>query len=444
MMMRLEVCRWEQSCQFKLLWGTGQQLVVSVIYPPELTARYQAWEQAYNNFYASLIVEPDATVQQSMDASMHPLRACVDVTGSGSTAAVQDWRFKLGQAEVALLGRFHRWLNEADLVPIRRQIARTATVDRALGETTPMDLCLTCEGDELERLPWETWEIGAEFGLSRPIRIARSPINIQAATVPRTRRGKPRILAIFGDETGLDFQVDRHAMRSLSRLAEIRFVTPLPTQTRQQVIEMVIAAITDEVGWDVLFFSGHSQGLTGGGEFAIAPGVLLSMQELARPLTVAKQRGLQFAVFNSCCGLRIAKSLIDLGFSQVVVMREPVHNVVAQEFLVQFLQALAVDRQDVHDALLSACQFLETRRKQAFPSAYLVPSLFRHPGSSVTQFKSINWRQRSQQWLSKRSRYIALAALAALSWQVPLQSSLGACKKITSQSSWRNGDIPFG
>jgi hypothetical protein len=348
MMMRLEVCRWEQTCQFKLLWGTGQQLVVSVVYPPELTAQYQAWEQAYNAFYASLTVEPDAPVQQSMqqsmNASMNALRACVEVTGSGSTAAAQDWRFKLGQAEVALLGRFHRWLNEADLAPIRRQIARTATADLALGETTPIDLCLTCEGDELERLPWETWEIGAEFGLSRSIRIARSPMNIQAATAPRTRRGKPRILAIFGDETGLDFQVDRHAMRSLSRLAEVVVVSRQPCQTVNQAITSITTAIADEKGWDLLFFSGHSRENTVvGGEFAIASGVSISIQEIANPLRVALKNGLQFAIFNSCSGLDIATSLIDLGFSQVAVMREQIHNAVAQEFLVQFLQALIVE-----------------------------------------------------------------------------------------------------
>ncbi|MFH7029339.1 MAG: DUF928 domain-containing protein [Heteroscytonema crispum UTEX LB 1556] len=56
------------------------------------------------------------------------------------------------------------------------------------------------------------------------------------------------------------------------------------------------------------------------------------MQEIEGSLKIARKRGLQFAIFNSCNGINIAEFLINLGLSQVAVMREPIHDQVAQIF----------------------------------------------------------------------------------------------------------------
>jgi hypothetical protein len=100
-------------------------------------------------------------------------------------------------------------------------------------------------------------------------------------------------------------------VRSLSAIAEVEFVGWQPgTNDKDALKAEIVNAITDERGWDVLFFAGHSNetALTGG-ELAIAPGVSLFFQELAQPLTIAMERGLQFALFNSCSGLSLANSL---------------------------------------------------------------------------------------------------------------------------------------
>lgn len=97
-----------------------------------------------------------------------------------------------------------------------------------------------------------------------------------------------------------------------------------------------------------------------GGDLKIAPNSAIgeadtsrciAIQDITQPLQQARDRGLQFAIFNSCSGISIAESLINLGLPQVAVMREPIHNTVAQEFLVQFLNALA-EYKDVHEALI--------------------------------------------------------------------------------------------
>ncbi|NJL10173.1 MAG: hypothetical protein HC908_08410 [Calothrix sp. SM1_7_51] len=55
-------------------------------------------------------------------------------------------------------------------------------------------------------------------------------------------------------------------------------------------------------------------------------------------MTKAIQKGLKLAIFNSCEGLGLARQLASLHIPQVIVMREPVPDKVAQEFLKYFLQ----------------------------------------------------------------------------------------------------------
>jgi hypothetical protein len=116
--------------------------------------------------------------------------------------------------------------------------------------------------------------------------------------------------------------------------------------------------------------------------------------------------------------------LINLGLSQVAVMREPIHDQVAQEFLVQFLQSLA-QYKDVHEALLDASQFLKQEDKRlSYPSAYLVPSLFRHPGAELFRIKPFGSVEALKRWLPTKPEASWLVALLFLSLLPPVQSLL--------------------
>ncbi len=363
---RLKIWRVEQICIFELAWGTGLQITAQLRYPDSLTSLYHAWQTAYINFYS------------------HALRARVQGSG-GVTAPTIDWRAQLVQAEAQFLAEFYFWLNSAELLGIRSQIAQAAMVPLTAEEFSSaaarpaINICLTCEPLELARFPWEAWEIGTEFGTNHTIRMARTPANLRKQARPRRSASKLRILAILGDDTGLDFQSDRDAVKSLAPMAMIQFVGWQAGQDTDQLKETIAQAITNEQGWDILFFAGHSnETAITGGELTIAPGISILVQELAPQLIKARDHGLQFAIFNSCSGLSIANSLIDLGLSQVAIMREPIHNRVAQEFLLRFLQHLS-EYCDVHTAMLRACEFLKVDRNLTYPSAYLIPSLFRHP-----------------------------------------------------------------
>ncbi|MBD2463042.1 CHASE2 domain-containing protein [Oscillatoria sp. FACHB-1407] len=403
---RLKIQQIEHTCVFELTWGRGQQLMTTLPYPDSLTGLYQEWRRLYLSFYKTVQM-PLAPISPTNSNS--DLRGRVVNTGTIAPSDV-DWHTKLVEAETKLLNEFHRWLRSAELFEIRSAIARATRQDQV--ELPIVTVFLTCTPLTLARFPWEMWEIGADFAATGTIRMVRTPANIHAETTSvRPHRGRARILAIMGDETGLNFQADREAVRSLSRMADIHFLGWQPGQSPTEVKDNIRAAIADEQGWDVLFFAGHSnETQVTGGELAIAPGVSLVIQEIAAPLTTARERGLQFAIFNSCSGLNIAESLIDLGFSQVAIMREPIHNRVAQEFLIRFLQTLA-EHKDVHEALISASQFLRLEKNLTYPSAYLVPSLFCHPDAVLFRIPPFGWRQRLQQSLPTQWEAIGLAVL---------------------------------
>lgn len=421
----LEVARFGDICQFKLTWGKQQSLTARLNYPPSLDKLYQDWLQAYLNFYQSQqqFVEPITPEP----AEPSPLRA--RVVSSGGVTPTVDWQARLIDAEMPLLRGFQNWLEQGELRDIRKTIA-AASRQREEADDQKVDVFLICDPIDLARLPWETWEVTDDLAATGKIRIARSPITIRAesATVTKPRWRRARILAICCDDVGLNLSQEKQILKSLEPLVQVEFVgwATNTHQSLEQVRQEIVEAIKDERGWDILFFAGHSdETQMTGGRLAIAPKTSLTIEELKPYLTTAKDRGLQLAMFNSCSGLRIAESLIDLGLNQVVVMRERIHNQVAQEFLVQFARSLKLYK-DVHEAVRDATQLLSNSRKRIqYPSAYLVPSLFRRPGSSLFHLMQPDWRQ----WLmallpQKRYELIAVSLLSVISLLPPVQLGL--------------------
>ena len=414
---RLKIQQIDHVCLFELSWGQGQQLTATLKYPLTLTTSYQDWRQSYLGFYGTI-----------RGRSLQEISAPKNI----------NWQFKLVAAEAKLLNEFHHWLRSAELYEIRKTIAQVSRhlVSQNAGEQQSIDVFLTCTPIDLARFPWEAWEIGTDLAATGVIRIVRSPANIRVEPA-RKRRQKARILAILGDETGLDFQTDRAAVASLSRIAEVKFVGWQPGRDVNAVKDQIREAIVEDEGWDILFFAGHSnETAITGGELSIAPNTSIQMSEIASQLTIAQQRGLQFAIFNSCSGLRIAESLIDLGFSQVAVMREPVQNRVAQEFLVQFIRSLA-EFKDVHESLLAACQFLRLEKNLTYPSAYLVPILFCHPSATLYRIEPFGWKQRLRKLAPMRLEAVALGLFLAIGF-IPQVEGVLLDRRLWAEALYRN------
>lgn len=400
----LKVQQIDLVCLFELSWGKGQQINATLTYPENLTKLYQEWQRTYLNFYQT------------------SLRGRVADAGVLAAPSI-DWHAKLVQAEAQLLYEFHNWLRSAELYEIRSVIANK---NRELATTTPpVEVFLSCSPLDLARLPWEAWEINTEFAADK-IHIVRAPLNIREKVTTSNNRcnRQARVLAILGDDTGLNFNSEKLAIRSLEKIAEVKFIGWQPGKDISELKTEIVEAIASKTGWDILFFAGHSNetSLTGG-ELSIAPNVALSLSEIVPSLSIAKERGLQFAIFNSCSGLSIANKLIDLGLSQVAVMREPIHNRVAEEFFVLFLQALT-EYKDVHESLLAACEYLKLEKNLTYPSSYLTPSLFRHPEAPLFRLEPFGLKQQLKNLIPTPREAIALSSLILISLQLPVQQFL--------------------
>ncbi|NEQ29578.1 MAG: CHASE2 domain-containing protein [Leptolyngbya sp. SIO4C5] len=410
-MYRLKVYEANPNCIFELTWGQGQCINARVPYPKQLKILYDRWHNTYLGFYKQAV------------------RGRVEAAGQVVSSQSIDWHTQLVQAEAKLLSEFHRWLKHESLFDLRKilVIEQQKKVTNAqfqrkkaiATQSTKASLFLTCASLELERLPWETWEIGADLRGDTYFQIVRSPATIRSTAHNRRqfRRGKTRVLAILGDDTGLDFEGDRAALDNIPSL-EIRYEGWKCAKDSPNLRETICQAIAEPQGWDILFFAGHSnEAQVVDGLIYIAPDIALSMQELKPYIRKAQQQGLQFALFNSCSGLNIANSVVDLGLGQVAIMREPIHNAVAHRFLVQFLQRLG-NYEDAQTALAGACQSLKLEQNLTYPSAYLIPSLFRHPDSVPYRIQPTGWRHQIKRWLPTKREAIAVSAIALIS--IPL------------------------
>lgn len=422
---QLDVLKNESICVFCLSWGKGERHFATVPYPAVLIQSYTDWQRVYLQFYRSKRGRKETggvvkTMAQTLDSLLEEKRA-------------------------TLIDQFNTWLRDGALTEIRETIAQAAQPSKqGKRHQTSVDLLLACQPLELARLPWEQWSLvnQSERGANR-FRLLRTRLNSDHTRplISPQKRKKVRILVIIGEDDagGINFRQDFEVIqKQLSGVADLKPVGWTPGQNVTSLKKQIAAAIADTVGWDVLFFAGHSnETKVTGGELAIAPDASLQLSEIQPELETAISQGLQFAFFNSCSGLNIADALIDLGLNQVAVMREPIANTVAQKLLVKFLEHLA-QYQDVQDALQSACEYLKSSAERFdYPSAYLVPSLYCQPQSTLFRIQRKGWRRIWESWQPTLPEAVAVGAITILCLMYPLQDFLVE-RRMLLQAVYRN------
>lgn len=213
------------------------------------------------------------------------------------------------------------WLNSELFRPVKDQLIEQ------LHPSDSIRILLQTENSHLRRMPLQLWDFFERYPQAE---IALSSINYEKKEKSSSSKSFIKILAILGDSTGINIQKDRNLFEQLTN-AEVNFLV----EPQRQVLN-------DELWsqpWDVLFFAGHSftQSDQEIGHFRINKNESLTIAELKNALTKAIEQGLHLAIFNSCDGLGLAANLADLHIPQMIVMREPVPDKVAQEFLKNFL-----------------------------------------------------------------------------------------------------------
>ena len=267
--------------------------------------------------------------------------------------------------------RMNSWLRSESFRAVREGLLEN------LKRNDAIRLLLQTEDVQLKRLPWHLWDF---FDRYPKAEIALSLSKYKRSHPAASTSPKVKILAVLGNSSGINIEADRILLGKLPN-AKVRFcVKP----KRQHINDR----LWDE-GWDVLFFAGHSSSHANGetGQIQINDKESISLNRLKYGLSRAVKNGLKLAIFNSCDGLGLAKELAQLQIPQIIVMREPVPDMVAQAFLKSFLKAfsrgvpfyLAV--REARERL----QGLEDR----FPCATWLPIICQHPAERPPTWASL-------------------------------------------------------
>ncbi|MEH2237787.1 CHASE2 domain-containing protein [Nostoc sp.] len=260
-----------------------------------------------------------------------------------------------------LRARFNTWLRAEEFRPLREKWLEK------LSSTEEVRVILQTENSQLQLLPWHLWDLLERYPKAE---IALSSPSYDRIYKPRTKNPLVNILAIVGNSQGIDTQADQALLQQCSN-AEVSF---LVEPQRQELTDHLWGK-----NWDILFFAGHSSSNRNGesGRIYLNKTDSLTIGELKYALRKAIENGLQLAIFNSCDGLGLARELADLQIPQMIVMREPVPDQVAKEFLKYFLQSFA-GGESLYQAVRQARERLQGLEDR-FPCATWLPMICQNP-----------------------------------------------------------------
>ncbi|AOY82881.2 pentapeptide repeat-containing protein [Moorena producens JHB] len=256
------------------------------------------------------------------------------------------------------------WLNSEDFRVIKEGFLQN------LNRSEEIRVIIQVEDIQLRRIPWHLWDI---FDYYRYAEVALGELTYDKVKRPVSSmiKDRVRILAVLGNSDGINLEKDRELLEHLPNTEITFLVEPSRLELDRE--------LWDEKAWDILFFSGHSysQGDGKSGYIYINRTDSLLISELKNALKASIERGLKIAIFNSCDGLGLAQSLTDLHIPQVIVMREPVPDLVAQEFLKGFLKSFSRG-ESLYISVREAREQLQGLEND-FPCATWLPVLFQNP-----------------------------------------------------------------
>jgi len=254
----------------------------------------------------------------------------------------------------------NQWLNDEQFRTVKEELLAT------LSKSDSIRFILQAE-HQLWQLPWHLWDFFARYPQAE---LALSTDSYQTVSKSSSPQSQVRILAILGNSTNINVETDRAILQQLPDAT----VTFLVEPQRQELNEQLWTQ-----PWDILFFAGHSASSSHGetGQISINATESLTVTELKYALKKAIANGLHLALFNSCDGLGLAFNLADLQIPQIIVMREPVPDLVAQEFLKNFLEIFARGL-PLYQAVREAREKLQWL-EDSFPCASWLPVICQHP-----------------------------------------------------------------
>jgi len=326
----------------------GMKFTASLPAAPEIAVLYRNWRSLYSFFYQRIGLR--VQIETEVDDDFEIEEAYIT---NVSEVDLHDLSEQLDNS-------INAWLNSTQFHKIDQQL-RTQ-----LEPSAEIRFIIETNDNQLRHLPWHLWSFFTDYPYAE---VGLSAAEYQQPNIIHANSSeKIKILAIFGDSQGIEITQDRTFLEQLSHQAEIEFL-----------VEPSLNDLNDRLwkqGWDILFFAGHSC-TKEKGWLQINQTDSLTLDQLKYALRKAIARGLKLAIFNSCDGLGLAQQLQSLQIPQVIVMREPVPDVVAQKFLKYFLAEFS-SGQSLYAAVRYARERLQGLENE-YPCATWLPAICQNP-----------------------------------------------------------------
>ncbi|PAX53546.1 nSTAND1 domain-containing NTPase, partial [Brunnivagina elsteri] len=352
------------------LWVSGhplpEQFIGSLPSAPHLLDLYQHWRIIYENLCSRKVIRnvPDDDE--------------LEIAIAGVTNVSQ---FSFDDLCQQLETAMNAWLNSPELASLSRQLRS------ALDKSEDIRVILETSDDLMRRLPWHRCGFFCDYGRAE-IAIAQ-PEYQRKATLQAKKRKSIRILTILGDSQGIDLEAEVQCLKKLNyELNNECNNHQLNNQLNSQVIflknpnrQELNTHLWDNLGWDIIFFAGHSRSEGSTGRLHINSNQTnnsITIEQLEEGLKAAIDNGLKLAIFNSCDGMGLAFALSKLQLPSTIVMREPVPNLVAQVFFNNFLTAFAIEHLPLYSAVQKARRQLQGLEND-FPGASWLPVICQNP-----------------------------------------------------------------
>ena len=314
---------------------------------PEISRHYHHWQSIYRN----------------LKLASRPIGLPKPTTPANTLEECQ-------QARDSFQIHFNTWLNADSFRPIREKFLEKLSIEdniRILVQTKDFSL---------QQLPWHLWDLLERYSKAE---IALCSSAYERAITAKYIGEKVKILAILGNSKGIDTKTDRAILESLPNADVTFLVEPERGEINDQLWEQ---------HWHILFFAGHSstQEVKDTGKIYLNHTESLTITQLKYALKKAVARGLQLAIFNSCDGLGLAREFAPLQIPQIIVMREPVPDKVAHQFLKYFLSAFS----EGHSSYLAVREARERLQglEDRYPCASWLPVISQNPAEVP-----LTWRE---------------------------------------------------
>jgi CHASE2 domain-containing sensor protein len=319
---------------------------------PELLACLDQWQKQYGSLGMPTRIRPKEIIYE------------------GSIGRFEICR----QMANRLRDRLNSWLESESFRPLDKRLREE------LSRHEPIRVLLRTQDRQLHKLPWCLWDFIDRYPQAEVALGTTAFDRVETARTVSQER-KVSILAILGHRQGIDIEADRKILEALPD-AEVTF---LVEPQRQELSDHLW-----EHPWDILFFAGHSETQGDRGRIYLNPQESLTIAELKYALKRAIAKGLTLAIFNSCDGLGLAQELEQLNLPQIIVMREPVPDQIAQEFLKYFLMAFS-SGESLYGAERQARERLQGWEHR-FPCASLLPTIYQNPAAIPPDWQGLQGR----------------------------------------------------